>query len=66
METFKKHELISILNDIKKEIWNTRGGLIRALTFKNKKEKATEVAHETNHWDMAINQIIELIEKHMK
>ena len=66
MGTFKKHELISILNDIKKETWNIRGGLMRALVFKNKKEKAEEIAHETNHWDMAIKQIIELIEKHMK
>ena len=56
-----KKELIDILDIWIKDEWNMKGGMVRALALKGRKEKAEEIALEVTVRGEAIEQVIRII-----
>jgi len=61
-EKLSKDELKEILQAWREDEWNLKGGMVRALALKGKKDKAREVALEADLRERAYHQLVELIE----
>jgi len=60
-EKLSKEELKEILQAWREDEWNLKGGMVRILALKGKKEEAREVALEADLRERAYHQLVELI-----